>query len=119
MMSTPIPYSRIGRLFSLVLLALLIAPNLGHAQGKLLDGPRASGAVGERFDGFATVRDGGGDVQKLVDQVNADRRKVYEDVAAKENSSVDAVGRIYAARIIASAPGGTWFLDESGNWQQK
>ncbi len=118
-MSTTTPYSRIGRLFSLILLVFLVAPNLAEAQGKLLDGPRASGAVGERFDGFATVRSGGADVQQLVDQVNADRRKVYEGVAAKESSSVDAVGRIYAARIIASAPAGTYFLDENGNWQQK
>ena len=118
-MSTTTPYSRIGRLLFLVLLVLLIAPNTGYAQGKLLDGPRASGAVGERFDGFATVRDGGGDVQQLVDQVNAERRKVYESVAAQQGTNANAVGRVYAQEIIEGAPGGTWFLDENGNWQQK
>ncbi len=118
-MSKRTQYSRISRLLSLLLLALLIAPNLGYAQGKLLDGPRASGAVGERFDGYAVVREAGGDTQQLVNQVNAERRKVYESVAAKEGTSVDAVGRIYAERIIRDAPGGTWFLDENGNWRQK
>ncbi len=118
-MSTPIPFSRARRLVALALILLMVAPGLAVAQAKLLDGPRASGAVGERFDGFAVVRSGGADIQQLVDQVNAERRSVYADVAAKEGTNVDAVGRIYADRIIQSAPGGTWFLDEGGNWRQK
>ncbi len=111
--------------FSKIAIALLIGVFvlLGSPGGALaqdpLDTPRASGQVGERFDGFAQVRSGGGDIQALVDRINGERRKVYQDLAAKEGTNADAVGRVFARRLLDKAPAGTWFLDESGNWRQK
>ena len=90
------------------------------AQSKLLDAPRADGSVGERFDGFAvghgTVS---ASVAALVAQVNAERRAVYAQRAQTDKASIDAVGRIYAAEIMKSAPAKTWFLSEAGSWTQK
>jgi len=105
----------LGLALSLVALA---APTLGQGQ---LDAVRASGEVGERFDGLAAVRDAGAgaDVRTLVDDVNAQRRALYSQRANSEGVTVDAVGRIYAAQIFRAAPAGTWFLQESGQWVQK
>lgn len=91
------------------------------AQGGLLDQARADGTVGERYDGYAVVRDPNASaaVRDLVADVNAQRKRVYETRAASEGVSVGQVGRIYAQEIIEDAPAGTWFLLESNEWVQR
>ncbi len=90
------------------------------AQGRALDGPRAKGQVAERFDGYAMVRGKAPEsIRNLVNKVNAQRRDVYRQKAASRNTSGAAVGRIYAKEIFGAAPGGTWFLQQSGKWLRK
>ena len=99
---------------------LAVAPAPVHAQARPLDAPRTAGLVGERYDGMAVVRGAApADVAGLVASANAERKKIYADRAAIDHVSVDAIGRIYAAEIIKSAPMKTWFLGESGQWSQK
>jgi uncharacterized protein len=100
---------------------LAIGPFAGaRAQSRLLDGPRAAGTVGERYDGFAVVRGAASpEVAALVAQVNAERRAVYVQRAQNDKISVDAVGRIYALEILKTAPPKTWFLSDTGQWSQK
>ncbi len=98
---------------------IVVSFAIGASQAQSLDAVRASGAVGEQFDGYATVRDAGADVKALVDTVNAKRRGIYEQRAAEQGVSADQVGRVYAEKIMQKAPAGTWFRDESGNWSQK
>ena len=84
------------------------------AQDKLLDGHRTAGSVGERFDGYAFVRNGASeDVRQIVVRINSERRRIYRDSATREGTSVGAVGRIYARTIRNNAPTGTWFLLEN------
>ena len=90
------------------------------AQGRALDGPRAKGQVAERFDGYAMVRGKApASIRNLVNKINAQRRNVYRQKAASRNTSEAAVGRIYAKEIFGAAPGGTWFLQQSGQWLRK
>ncbi len=106
-----------------VLLALPLALFAAGAaaQNRVLDAPRAAGAVGERYDGYAVVRDQAqaAKLTPLVNQINAERRKVYSQRAAAERVPADQIGRVYAAEIFKSAPAGTWFLQESGQWVRK
>lgn len=106
-------------------LAMLVASNLFLAAGPVeangvLDKARAAGAVGERFDGYAVVRDANApaDLRQLVADVNAKRKQVYEARAASEGVPIAQVGRVYALEISKSAPRGTWFQLESGSWVQ-
>ncbi len=112
-----------ARLRRVLLSLLLAATPLGAAwaQARPLDSPRAAGLVGERYDGFATVRapNAPADVRALVDQSNAKRTELYKQHATSERVSVDAVGRVYAQEIMKHAPAGTWFLQESGQWVKK
>jgi len=111
--------SRRRIVLALPLLALA-APRAARAEGRLLDAPRAAGLVGERYDGYAVVRGAAPpDVAALVAKVNAERRAVYEQRAASEKVPVEAIGKIYAAQIMSSAPAGTWFLSQSGQWTRK
>jgi uncharacterized protein len=103
------------------LLALAFAaPAAAQSSSRLLDAPRASGLVGERYDGYAVVRGTvPPDIAALVGKVNAERRAVYAQRAAKEHVPVEAIGKIYAGEIMRSAPAGTWFLSETGQWTRK
>ena len=103
-----------------ILLAALCLPAIGQADTRLLDGPRVAGIVGERFDGYAVARGSvTPDVAALIDKVNKERHDVYAARATSENVPIDAIGKIYAAEIMKSAPAGTWFLSESGQWTKK
>lgn len=86
-----------------------------------MDAPRAAGMVGERWDGFAEVRDTNAtaDVTALFASTNAKRRAVYQTRASSEGTNVVEVGMIYAQQIISAAPMGTWSLSENGSWSQK
>ena len=102
------------------MLALLGLPAVGRTESRLLDAPRAAGIVGERFDGYAVPHGSvSADIAALIDKVNSERRAVYAARAASENVPIEAIGKIYAAEIMKSAPAGTWFLSESGQWVKK
>jgi len=101
-------------------IGLLLALSALPAMAQSLDDLRASGALGERFDGYVAVRDAGAaGAKKVANEVNAKRRSLYEQRASTEGVSAEAVGRVYASQIMQKAPRGTWFLDENGNWRQK
>jgi hypothetical protein len=104
----------------LLVLGLLTSFAAAPAAAQDLDQLRASGAIGERYDGYAAVRDSGAaGASQLVRQVNNQRRGIYEQRAASQGVSAEEVGRVYAAQIMQKAPRGTWFLGENGNWRQK
>lgn len=95
-----------------------ILPSLARAADPL-DAPRNAGTVGERYDGYAEVRDGAsGDVPGLVQSINDKRRAFYQQKAAEEGVDISAVQEIYAKAIYDKAPSGWWFLTKSG-WKQK
>ncbi len=99
--------------FALTLLAMLG----GAAQAQSLDDLRASGAVGERFDGLLVARDSS--AKSFVDQVNAQRRKIYGERATAQGVPADQVGRVYAQKIIGDVAPGTWLQKPDGSWIQK
>ncbi len=107
------------RLTFLAVATLILGLSLGTppALAASLDQLRASGAVGERFDGFAQALKSG--AAGTVDKVNAKRRKIYADRAASEGVSPGQIGRVYAKQIFAKAPPGTKFLRENGAWITK
>jgi len=101
-------------------LACLLAVSAASA-GDQLDVLRASGAVGERYDGYAVVRAKPTDpsMAALVESVNAKRRAIYEERAKKQGVPVQEVGKVYAQEIAPKTPSGTWLLGEDGKWTQK
>ena len=101
-------------------LVLIVGLAATPAEAQSLDQLRASGVVGERFDGYAEALGGAsGRVRSLVNQVNAKRRKIYADRAASEGASTDQIGRVFARQIFAKAPPGTKFLRDNGAWITK
>ncbi len=110
------------RRFLSIMVALPVAAAAmfaGAAGAQSLNELRASGAVGEGYDGFARVRKAGGGAQSVVDAVNAKRRAIYAERAKEQGTTADQVGRFYARQILGKAPAGTLFLQESGQWVRK
>lgn len=110
--------TRLGGL--LLVLGLLLTVAVPAAMAQSLDELRASGAIGERYDGYVEVRDpGAAGANSVAQEVNTKRQALYEERAASQGVSAADVGQLYAGQIMQKAPGGTWFLDENGNWRQK
>ena len=107
-------FARAMVLAAAVLVLGLSAPPV---RAQSLDQLRASGSVGERYDGYAQALQSS--AAGVVQQVNAKRRQIYQQTADKEGASIDQIGRIYARQIFAKAPPGTKFLQENGSWIAK
>ena len=106
---------RIGAM--LLLLCLSALP----AAAQSLDQAKAAGQVGERIDGYVGVVDANapGNVRAMVDQVNAERRAKYAEIAAERGTSVQAVAQIAGQKLIERTPGGQFVLGADGQWRQK
>lgn len=109
--------SFLGRLTVAGLVGLAFAGAL-PAWAQSLESLRASGALGERYDGLVAVRQANADANRIAGEVNAQRQTIYKQRAAEQGVAWEQVGRVYAQQIFAQSPKGTWFLTEQG-WTQK
>lgn len=101
---------------TLLLAAAFVLSLTVSAQAQTLDDLRASGAIGERFDGLVVARDPA--YGSYADGVNQQRLQIYREAAAQQGVTVRQVGEVYARQITGSAPRGTWFQDSAGNWRR-
>ena len=105
------------RLSCLAIATLVMGLSGPPTLAQSLDQLRSSGAMGERFDGYAQALQSS--AAGIVDQVNTKRGQIYADRAASEGVSSDQIGRVYAKQIFSKAPPGTKFLQENGAWTTK
>ena len=108
--------NRLSALLFVLVIACAPALSPALAQSNDLDGLRASGAIGERYDGLLVARDPAHG--EFVATVNAQRLTIYQERAKSQGIAVDQIGRIYAEQIIERAPAGTWFQAEDGSSRQ-
>ncbi len=64
-----------------------------------LDQARAAGQVCEAPDGLLRATGGGGDVQSLVSQVNAERMQIYQQSAQKEGVPIAQIQAVSGAKL--------------------
>lgn len=131
----------------LCLIGLLFATSLAHAEANLeINTPAISaikasmqarhkqlapfyskGAVGLTADGLVAIKNAGevplkdrGNLNSLVQAENADRTKLYREIAAANGHPEWQAGiqSSFAKRWIAKAKGG-WFYKQGGSWKQK
>ncbi len=107
------------KMLSGLAIAMVLAGGIaGPAWAQSLESLRASGALGERYDGLVTVRQASPDASRIAAEVNSQRQAIYKQRAAEQGVPWDQVGRVYARQLFEQAPKGTWFLTEQG-WIQK
>lgn len=104
----------------LVTTLLASAPPIASAQ-YLLGTAKSAGQVGEKRDGYLELLDqkAPAKVKKMVTDTNERRKARYESVARMQGSTVEAVGRQAAARIIARARPGELIETPDGKWEKK
>ena len=71
---------------------------------------REKGIIGENRLGLLEIRDPQGadsSLKQLVNDENSDRMIIYQEVAGKNQVSVEEIQRIYAERLQNDAPSGT------------
>ncbi|MEQ7874582.1 YdbL family protein [Sphingomonas sp. ASV193] len=81
---------------------------------------RASGAVGERFDGYLGVAgpvDEG--TRRAVAVINIKRRALYSDLAAKKGVSPQEVGITAACKLLSDVAVGQSYLLGDGGWRRR
>ncbi len=101
-------------MINIILLALLLCGT--SAWAGTLENLRASGAIGESYNGYAVARESG--AQAEADAINAKRKTIYQEKATAQGIGIDQVGKVYAEEIFKNVPAGTW-IQLNGNWTKK
>jgi uncharacterized protein len=105
---------------SIIMLLLVVSPTPAVAAS--LDEAKAAGYLGERPDGYVgLVREDVPDwARQLVNEINAQRRGTYAEVAERTpGASVREVGIIAGRKLIERAPAGHHVMNEQGQWVVK
>ena len=97
-----------------ILLALAFCATPAWADS--LDDLRASGAIGETYEGYVVAREASARAE--ADAINAKRKAIYQEKAASQGIGIEQVGKVYAAEIIRKVPAGTW-IQIDGQWRKK
>jgi uncharacterized protein YdbL (DUF1318 family) len=91
-----------------------------QASKQAVDAAKAAGKVGEQGDGFlGIIADADSALRAAVAEINAGRKQVYADTAAKTGVTVEAAGEATARQLIARAPAGQMVKPLGGTWMRK
>lgn len=102
----------------LLLVALLAAPSV--AQTPAVNGARASGAVGERYDGYMGVAAPvSGALRSQVATINIKRRSLYSNLAASKGVSPQDVGVTAGCQLLARVAVGEAYMWADGVWRRR
>lgn len=115
-------FFRHGFRAALAALLMCLALPLASARADSLDDARAAGLVGERPDGYVDFVQPNPppNIQQLVTEINAQRRKVYQQLAGEKGVPVEEVGALAAEKTIAQKlKPGMYYMNSSGQWVQK
>ncbi|UZR29796.1 YdbL family protein [Methylococcus mesophilus] len=86
-----------------------------------LDAAKGQGLVGEQPNGYleAVKADAAGEVRALVADINAKRRQKYEEIAEKNQTSLQVVEALAGKTAIEKTPPGQYIKSPSGTWMIK
>ena len=77
------------------------------------------GLVGETPSGYLeAVTQPSAEVKALMDDINAKRRQKFEEIAARNNTSLEAVELLAGKKAIEKSTPGS-YIKIGGAWQQK
>ncbi len=81
---------------------------------------RQSGAIGERYDGYAGYSAFPGErVAREVGSVNIKRRSLYTGLATRRNATVQEVGIAAGCELLAEVQVGEAYMLNDGVWRRR
>src|SRR5207237_5098596 len=97
-----------------------IALPQSQAAKAAVDAAKAAGKVGEQGDGYlGFVAEADPALRSAVTEINAGRKQVYSDTAAKTGVTIEAAGEATARALIGRVPPGQYFKPLGGSWTKK
>ena len=104
----------------LILLAALAFSASALAQTPAVDAARASGVVGERYDGYMGLRAAtSAAVRSQVATINIRRRALYSNLAASRGASPQDVGITAGCQLLARVGVGEAYMLADGVWRRR
>ena len=102
-----------------IALALVAAPAIAQ-RDPAYAAARASGAVGEKMDGYlGIVAQASGPVRAMVDDINIRRRAVYAERAQAEGATLEEYAFTAGCLAILRTEPGEYYQAPDGTWQQR
>lgn len=91
------------------------------AGGPVIEQAQADGLVGERIDGYLGLVDPNAapDIRRRVNEINAQRRTLYGQLARREGVPVEQVARLTGEKQIQNAARGEFVMRDDGRWTRK
>ena len=82
---------------------------------------KAQGLVGEQANGYLGLVKSGApaDVKALMNDINAKRKKEYEDIARRNKTDLNVVETLAGKKAIDMTPPGQYVKLPSGQWVKK
>lgn len=111
---------RISSMLVLLAVALLVSAVPAAALSPTLEKAKKDGVIGEQVDGYLGMVKGSapGDVRKEMDQVNAQRKALYQERAKTKGTDVATYAAVVGAKQVQREPKGNWVRTAKG-WQKK
>lgn len=116
-MAKRFPLRRLASFLLAAMLGLMGWPQPTWAIG--LEDAKTQGLVGEQSDGYLGVVRSAADVNALVADINAKRKQKYEEIARRNNTSVQVVEALAGKTAIEKTPPGQYIKAPSGGWLRK
>lgn len=106
------------------MIAGAVAPTALFAQSPAakaaVDAGKAAGTVGEQGDGYLGIVSGGDTALRAsVSEINAGRKQVYADTAAKTGVTIEAAGEATAKLLLQRVAPGQFYKPLGGTWTKK
>ncbi len=107
---------RINR-FNFLMIGILLVTAPAYALD--LGGAKQQGLVGEQLNGYVGIVRSAPGVDALVNNINMQRRQLYQDVARKNGVPISSVEQLAGEKAINQAAPGTMVQDANGNWTRR
>jgi len=101
------------------ILVIAVAASLpivpASAQDGALTAAKAAGLVGERPDGLvgAVTPRPTAEIRALVDRINAERMRIYQQAAQRNGATLEDTRRIFRERMVGETPSGQFYMNDS------
>ena len=86
-----------------------------------LEAARRDGVIGEQADGYLGLVKGSApaEIKKAVDEVNAQRRAKYAEVASQRGIDVASFAAITGKKLVEESPAGSFVRGADGRWMKR
>ena len=97
-----------------------LAASASAQSGGAVSSARATGLIGERYDGYLGVRSAlPVPARRATEDVNIRRRALYSGLASRRGASPQEVGITAGCSLLARVGIGEWYLLANGTWRQR